>query len=68
MSYAYFAPYSMGKHKSLIADLQCAERVRLEMLGETLDGHDMTLLRIGEILNGHYTVLLCIGELGRGMA
>jgi murein tripeptide amidase MpaA len=45
--YAYFAPYSMERHADLIARAQQAEGVSLEVLGETLDGQAMDLLRIG---------------------
>ena len=46
--YAYFAPYSMERHGDLIARAQAADGVSLDVLGETLDGQPMDLLRIGE--------------------
>jgi murein tripeptide amidase MpaA len=46
--YAYFAPYSMERHADLIAEALESPRVRLEVLGATLDGQDLDLLRIGE--------------------
>jgi murein tripeptide amidase MpaA len=46
--YAYFAPYSMERHGDLIAKAQAADGVSLDVLGETLDGQPMDLLRIGE--------------------
>eukprot|EP00891_Asterochloris_glomerata_P009641 jgi/Astpho2/9641/Aster-03910 len=46
--YAYFAPYSYKRHQDLIAETLCHDQVRLFMIGETLDGHDMDLLQIGE--------------------
>ena len=46
--YAYFAPYSMDKHSSLIAIAQTSSRVRAINLGTTLDGQDLDLLQIGE--------------------
>ncbi|EFN52803.1 hypothetical protein CHLNCDRAFT_26412, partial [Chlorella variabilis] len=46
--YAFFAPYTYEQHQSLVAEMQCHENVTMEMLGETLDGHDLDLLRIGE--------------------
>ena len=46
--YAYFAPYSMEKHRSLISIVQTSSRVGVSVLGETLDGQDIDLLRIGE--------------------
>ncbi len=46
--YAYFAPYTMERHGDLIARVQASPRVGLSVLGKTLDGQDMDLLRIGE--------------------
>lgn len=46
--YAYFAPYPMTRHHDLVARSQCAERCRLEVLGQTLDGQDIDLLTLGE--------------------
>ncbi len=48
--YAYFAPYPYEQHQTLIADCQSKPGVTLEMLGQTLDGHDLDLLRIGVLL------------------
>ncbi len=46
--YAYFAPYSMERHADLVA--RCLENpgVHLEILGSSLDGQDIDLLRIGD--------------------
>lgn len=46
--YAYFAPYPVSRHAALIADCQSYDNVKLECLGETLDGQSMDLLVIGE--------------------
>ncbi|HBR96830.1 MAG TPA: hypothetical protein DD979_05565 [Gammaproteobacteria bacterium] len=46
--YAYFAPYSMERHADLIADLQASPRVSLDVLGRSLDGQDLDLLRVAE--------------------
>lgn len=46
--YAYFAPYTMEQHARLIARAQQSDGVSLEVLGETLDGQTMDLLRVGE--------------------
>lgn len=48
--YAYFAPYSYERHQDLIAKSLSSKHVRLEVLGETLDGHDIDLLQIGKRL------------------
>lgn len=45
--YAYFAPYSMERHATLIARMLTRPEVRLEALGSTLDGQDIDLLHIG---------------------
>lgn len=44
--YAYFAPYSMERHHDLIAHALEDTRVRLSVLGSTLDGQDMDLLSV----------------------
>jgi hypothetical protein len=48
MYVAFFAPYSFEMHQDLVARCQLDERVRMQLLGETLDGHDLDLLQIGE--------------------
>ncbi len=50
--YAYFAPYSMGRHQDLVSQAAEDEKVHLEVLGETLDGQDMDLLTIGNMAVG----------------
>ena len=44
--YAYFAPYSYERHLDLVAGCS-AEGVRLQVLGQTVDGADLDLLTIG---------------------
>jgi len=46
--YAYFAPHSMERHHDLIAAAQLEPDVSLEVIGHTLDGQSMDLLRVGE--------------------
>jgi len=46
--YAYFAPYSYERHLDLLQGAQESSLCRLEHLGETLDGRDMTVAVIGE--------------------
>lgn len=48
MYFAYFAPYSYDRHLNLLHQSQLADVCRLETLGQTLDGRDMSLLTIGE--------------------
>ena len=45
---AYFAPYTLARHDALVAACQHSPRVRLDVIGETLDGRDMDRLIIGE--------------------
>lgn len=44
--FAYFAPYSMERHHDLVATCLQSPRCSHRMLGSTLDGQDMDLLRI----------------------
>ncbi len=44
--FAFFAPYSHERHLNLLAWAQQDERVTASTLGQTLDGHAMSLLRI----------------------
>ena len=46
MYFAYFEPYSYEQHLDLLGSAAQSALVRLERLGNTLDGRDMTLLRI----------------------
>eukprot|EP00878_Enallax_costatus_P010763 GHUV01011240.1.p1 GENE.GHUV01011240.1~~GHUV01011240.1.p1 ORF type:complete len:336 (+),score=49.72 GHUV01011240.1:1466-2473(+) len=48
VQYAYFAPYTYDRHQALVAKMQAKLGVKLLMIGETLDGHDMDLLQFGE--------------------
>lgn len=45
--FAYFVPYPAERHADLIARCAADERVRLEVLGTTLDGRDLDCLRVG---------------------
>lgn len=46
--YAYFAPYSLERHRDLIARASIRPRTQLTVLGQTLDGRDLDMLVIGE--------------------
>jgi murein tripeptide amidase MpaA len=48
--YSYFAPYSTARHQEFVARAQAQPGVRLEVLGQTLDGRDLDLLVISEAL------------------
>lgn len=45
--YAYFAPYSLERHADLVAGTATSPGVVHEVLGETLDGRELDLLRFG---------------------
>lgn len=45
---AYFAPYSMERHADALARWQRDPRVRVEVLGTTLDGQDLDCVRVGD--------------------
>ena len=44
--FAYFAPYSMERHADLVARSLQSPRCSLEVLGQSLDGQDIDLLKI----------------------
>lgn len=46
--FAYFCPYSYERHQDLIHSAQLDIDCQLEVLGQTLDGRDMSLLVIGD--------------------
>lgn len=53
MHYAFFAPYTLGQHLALVSEMQSFDGVRLRLLGETLDGHDIDQLQIGALGISH---------------
>jgi len=52
IEYAYFSPYSLERHRQLIADALISPLVRAESLCTTPDGHPHTLLTIGQAASG----------------
>lgn len=54
--YAYFVPYSYERHLDLLQAAQQSSWVEQRVLGQTLDGRDMTLLQIGEPGEGKKTI------------
>ncbi len=44
---AYFAPYSLERHADSLARWQRDPRARLEVLGETLDRHELDAVHVG---------------------
>jgi murein tripeptide amidase MpaA len=56
--FAYFAPYSYERHQDLIHSAQMHLDCQLQVLGQTLDGRDMSLLKIGEEGQGKKVIWL----------
>ncbi|NGN99363.1 carboxypeptidase family protein [Grimontia sp. S25] len=52
MYFAYFAPYSYERHQDLLHEAQTHYACKLETLGATIDGNDISLLTIGEPAEG----------------
>lgn len=50
--FAYFAPYSMERHADLIAGSQLSMRCSHRVLGKTLDGQDLDLLKFSSNEDG----------------
>lgn len=46
--FAYFTPYSYERHLDLISEAQCSPLCQHQILGQTLDGRDISLLVIGD--------------------
>ena len=46
--YAYFAPYSMERHADLIAEVGTHPDVSVSVIGETIEGQTMDLIKVGE--------------------
>ncbi len=54
--FAYFAPYSYERHQDLIHSAQLDIDCQLQVLGQTLDGRDMSVLKVGEEDEGKKTI------------
>ncbi len=46
--FAYFAPYSFERHQELVHQSQLSDHCKIEVIGETVQGHDIDMLVIGE--------------------
>ncbi len=56
--YAYFPPYSMARHRELVARAKAASSAKVSTLGSTLDGQSIDLLTIGVPAAGKLTYWL----------
>ncbi|WP_206485775.1 M14-type cytosolic carboxypeptidase [Thalassotalea sp. G2M2-11] len=46
--FAYFAPYSYERHQDLLHNAQLDIDCQLQVLGQTIDGRDVSVLKVGE--------------------
>lgn len=46
--FAYFTPYSYERHQDLLHQAQLDVDCQLQVLGQTIDGRDMSVLKVGE--------------------
>lgn len=46
--YAYFEPYTLERHRHLLARARVSDQVSIDNLGPTLDGRDLNLLVLGD--------------------
>jgi murein tripeptide amidase MpaA len=56
--FAYFAPYSYERHQDLLHQAQLDIDCQLEVLGQTLDGRDVSVLKVGEEGEGKKVIWL----------
>ncbi len=56
--FAYFAPYSYERHQDLLHQAQLDIDCQLQVLGQTLDGLDVSLLKVGEEGEGKKVIWL----------
>ncbi len=54
--FAYFAPYSYERHLDLLAMAQLSFDCRVQNLGQTLDGRDLSMLVVGQAEEGKKTI------------
>lgn len=54
--FAYFTPYTLERHRRLVASTQTDERCRLHIAGRTLQGRDLDVLQVGEVDEGKLPV------------
>ncbi|MBO9490541.1 hypothetical protein J7384_09210 [Endozoicomonas sp. G2_1] len=56
--FAYFAPYSYERHQDLLHNAQLHIDCQLQVLGQTLDGRDISVLKVGEEGEGKKVIWL----------
>ncbi|RYX94458.1 hypothetical protein EON78_06020, partial [bacterium] len=50
--YAYFVPYSYERHLDLVGSMQNSPLCKVHDLGDTVDGHDISMISIGNHTEG----------------
>lgn len=66
--FAYFAPYSYERHLSLVHQAACNPLVEHSVIGQTLDGREINLLRLGNPAAKHKVWLIARQHPGETMA
>jgi len=56
--FAYFAPYSYERHQDLLHQAQLDIDCQLQVLGQSLDGRDVSVLKVGEEGEGKKVIWL----------
>ena len=56
--FAYFAPYSYERHQDLLHQAQLDIDCQLQVLGQTIDGRDVSVLKVGEEGEGKKVIWL----------
>ncbi|NVJ59285.1 MAG: carboxypeptidase family protein [Gammaproteobacteria bacterium] len=66
--FAYFAPYSYERHLSLVHQAACHPLVEHSVIGQSLDGREINLLRLGNPSAKHKVWLIARQHPGETMA
>lgn len=56
--FAYFAPYSYERHQNLLHNAQLSDECQLQVVGQTIDGNDISVLKIGQEAEGKPVIWL----------
>lgn len=56
--FAYFAPYSYERHQNLLHNAQLSDDCQLQILGQTIDGNDISVLKVGQEAEGKPVIWL----------
>lgn len=56
--FAYFAPYSYERHQNLLHNAQLSDDCQLQVVGQTIDGNDISILKVGQESEGKPVIWL----------